>query len=329
MALPFLLLGAAAVAGGFGLKKGVDARKNYREAGETTDEARALVTNATNRLSAQREKTARRLERYGRLKFELLDDELRRFVAAFRQLKHVELRPISLGGEVPVEPPSSAELRELSFSTVDALKATLAGGAAGATAGFVSFGAVGALASASTGTAIAGLSGAAATNATLAWFGGGALSAGGLGMAGGAYVLGGIVAGPVLAVGGMVVDARARKALEDARADLAQARRLSAEMNAARALARAIDDRTKLLHVILMRLRPRLGELFAGLEGVVARQTDYRRLDRADRERVWVSAAAAKTVKSILDAPIFDGEGYVTDDSAAALDTARGLLTDA
>jgi len=79
------------------------------------------------------------------------------------------------------------------------------------------YGTVGALASASTGTAIASLSGAAATNATLAWLGGGALSAGGLGMAGGTAVLGGLVAGPAIAIAGFMMDSKAEENLTEAR----------------------------------------------------------------------------------------------------------------
>src|SRR5699024_12634359 len=55
---------------------------------------------------------------------------------------------------------------------------------------------------------LSGLSGAAASNATLAWLGGGALSAGGYGVAGGTLVLGGVVAGPALAVGGLIMSDR-------------------------------------------------------------------------------------------------------------------------
>lgn len=93
---------------------------------------------------------------------------------------------------------------------------------------FSAYGAAQALAVASTGTAIASLSGAAATNATLAFFGGGSLAAGGLGMAGGTVVLGGLVAGPALLVMGFVAGHAAKKELEKARTNKAEAQQVAA-----------------------------------------------------------------------------------------------------
>lgn len=86
----------------------------------------------------------------------------------------------------------------------------------GALAGFGVYGAVPLLATASTGTAISSLSGAAATNATLAWLGGGSIATGGFGMAGGMVALGGIVAGPALAVGGFMLASKAEEQLTEA-----------------------------------------------------------------------------------------------------------------
>ncbi|CAG0924267.1 unnamed protein product, partial [Notodromas monacha] len=97
------------------------------------------------------------------------------------------------------------ELKEMESMVLNSLKleaGLLAGTTGGALAGFGAYSSVGLLASASTGTAISGLSGVAATNATLAWLGGGSLASGGFGMAGGMIALGGIVAGPALAIGG-------------------------------------------------------------------------------------------------------------------------------
>ncbi len=90
---------------------------------------------------------------------------------------------------------------------------------------------VGMLASTAGGVAIAELSGVAATNVTLAWLGGGALSAwlgggalsvGGFGMVGGMVVLGGLVAGPALAIFGAVSADEMEEKLEKAKAYYSQ-----------------------------------------------------------------------------------------------------------
>ena len=72
-------------------------------------------------------------------------------------------------------------------------------------------------ATASTGIAISSLSGAAATNASLAALGGGSLASGGLGMAGGAVVAKGMVFAPALAIGGIMLNYKSSKVLEDAK----------------------------------------------------------------------------------------------------------------
>ncbi len=65
--------------------------------------------------------------------------------------------------------------------------------------------------------ASAGLYGAAATNASLAALGGGSLASGGLGMAGGAVVAKGLVFAPALAIGGVMLNYKSSKVLEDAK----------------------------------------------------------------------------------------------------------------
>ena len=98
----------------------------------------------------------------------------------------------------------------------NALTSAVTGSLAGLAASGGAYLGVGALATASTGTAISGLSGAAATNATLAWLGGGSLASGGLGMAGGMAVMGGLVAGPLLAIGGSIFASKAAEKKEEA-----------------------------------------------------------------------------------------------------------------
>ena len=98
----------------------------------------------------------------------------------------------------------------------NALTSAVTGSLAGLAASGGAYLGVGALATASTGTAISSLSGAAATNATLAWLGGGSLASGGLGMAGGMAVMGGLVAGPLLAIGGSIFASKAAEKKEEA-----------------------------------------------------------------------------------------------------------------
>src|SRR5690606_2663934 len=137
-------------------------------------------------------------------------------------IKNIEISQISELQGVDVES-RLLELDRLSVSLPEIVSGVGAAGASGALTALAAYGGTQMLAAASTGTAISTLSGAAATNATLAWLGGGSLAAGGFGMAGGMAVLGGVVAGPILAVGGGMLAARAETAVDDAKRNLAKA----------------------------------------------------------------------------------------------------------
>ena len=125
------------------------------------------------------------------------------------------------------------------------------------------------LASASTGTAISALSGAAATNATLAWFGGGSLAAGGMGMTGGIAVLGGVVAGPVLAGGGVVLEAKARDILSNARENLAAAKVAAKEMNTAESICQGIFEVSSLFYNTIEGVSDRFEPILVNFENII------------------------------------------------------------
>ncbi|MDR9778311.1 hypothetical protein RJJ65_37870, partial [Rhizobium hidalgonense] len=137
-------------------------------------------------------------------------------------IKNVEISQIPALADMPIED-RLRELDQLSISLPQIVSGVGAAGASGALTALAAYGGSQMLAAASTGTAISTLSGAAATNATLAWFGGGSLAVGGFGMAGGMMVLGGVVAGPILAVGGAILAASAETAVDDAKRNLSKA----------------------------------------------------------------------------------------------------------
>lgn len=205
MPLPFVLAGAAVVAGGFGAKKGYDAHQDFSSAKRINQGAKIIYQEAEKSLDEERENTQSLLENLGKVKFELYEETLPKFIEIAEKIKHINFDKVDLDKELLLD---KLELEELT-SNVNQISSMLTGGltgiGSGGLAGLAAYSGAGWLATASTGTAISSLSGVAATNATLAWFGGGSIASGGLGMAGGTMVLGGIVAGPVLAVGGMVM----------------------------------------------------------------------------------------------------------------------------
>lgn len=326
MVLPFLLAGAAVAAGGFGIGKGARAVDRVNRAKSLGEQAKARYEAQKTRVEKARESCQAALEMLGRRKLQVMDTEMRRFVASFGRLKNVQLTDVPSMAAFPQAELQAMQVQAIGFEAIDALNTLAASGAAGATAGFVSYGAVGALATASTGAAISGLSGVAAANATLAWFGGGALSAGGLGMAGGAWILGSIVTGPVLAIGGMVMSAKSKEALAKAKAQAAEVGKAVEQMKTMEAATSLIQSRADQIFQILHGLWEELRQALPQLEAIVSRETDWRGLKPDEQEAVAVITSLAYLLKQLIDAPLFDAEGRPVDDTLKLINAAKFRL---
>jgi hypothetical protein len=326
MPLPFIIGGIALAAGAYGVKKGVDAKDDFDTAERYNKKAEKIYNEAKEQLETERELTNSHLETLGELKVSIYEGSLADFVDISSKIKNIDFEDnLNLGLLNNVDEQDMLDIK----STVLEMQEVLGGGIAalgsGALAGFGALGGVGMLASASTGTAIASLSGAAATNATLAWLGGGSLAAGGLGMTGGIAVLGGIVAGPVLAVGGMMLASKAEEAKYAAYENLDKAKAAAEEMDAACAVLDGIYKRVDEFIEILEPLNDIFEDYIDILENIVDKSNDYRDYTQAEKEKVMATASIAITVKNICDAPIIDENGKVTRKSKKVLTKAIEL----
>ncbi|KJZ63739.1 hypothetical protein [Pseudomonas fluorescens] len=320
MPIPFILAGVALVAGGYGVKKGVDAKRDFSEASDTNDNANSLVNRAQKSLEATRDQTQLQIEDLGKAKLLAYESGLIPFVNAFSKLQNVDFKECKIDGEFAFSEAALAELTASAGYMSPLLLSGISSVGAGGLAGLAAFGGAGLFAAASTGTPIAALSGVAATNATLAWFGGGALSAGGLGMAGGTAVLGGIVAGPVLAVGGMILASKAESAKHAAYENLAKAKIAAEEMKSAETVAEGIF--TAFLHVndVIAQLMERFVPLLSVVQNAVASNTDYRRHPEHIRKGIMMAAATASTIRKIIDKPLLSESGTVIEKSVLQID---------
>ena len=327
MPLPLILLGAAAITAAYGVKKGVDAYFDAREASGLREDTSDLLSRAQGDLRKERSRCAGTLEELGRLKFETWDVDLGRFCSLFERLRNVELAGAPGVGEVTWSDEELREMRELSGYASEVVSGGLAAVGSGALVGMATYGGATMFATASTGTAISTLSGVAATNATLAWFGGGALSAGGLGMAGGMAVLGGIVAGPVLAVGGSVWAAKAREDLAEAERDHALAKKHAREMQGAQAVVRGIrkvaNQYIEIISEIVARVRLELDCLASAIGN---HGTDFARYPDDAKRDVYRAVQFAQCLKALLEAPILQADGRLDERHPEALERGRSLL---
>jgi len=326
MPIPFILGGIALATGAYGVKKGIDAKDDFDKAERYNRRAKNIYNEAKEKLETKKELTNFHLENLGKLKISIYDGSLDDFVNFFSKIKHINFEDnLNFGLLNNVDEQDMLDIR----NTVLEMKEVLGGGVAalgsGALAGFGALGGVGMLASASTGTAIASLSGAAATNATLAWLGGGSLATGGFGMAGGMAVLGGIVAGPVLAVGGMMMASKAEEAKYTAYANYDKAEAASEEMDSACTVLGGIYKRVDEFIEILEPLNKTLEDYIDELEEIVDKSNDWRTYTQKEKETVMTTASIAKIVKNICDAPIIDENGEVTKKSKRVLKKVKEL----
>jgi len=246
MPIPFILGGLALAAAGYGVKKGVDAKDDFDVAESYNRRAERIYDEAKDNLENKKEETDVELQSLGRLKVDIYEKSLKEFSNTFGKIKNIDFEDnLALGTLNSVDEQDVLDIQDTVLKMEEVLGGGIAALGSGALAGFGALGGVGMLASASTGTAIASLSGAAATNATLAWLGGGALSAGGFGMAGGMAVLGGIVAGPVLAVGGIMMASKAEEAKYTAYANYDKAEAAAEQMDSACVVLNGIYRRVK------------------------------------------------------------------------------------
>lgn len=317
MPLPLFFMGAAAVSAAVGAGKTIKAGVDNSIAKHVNSDANDRITEARTRLENARTNAGNLINNLGKEKIYILNNSIDRFLDSFEKIKNVEFdipEGINELNKIRIDCNSFVELREMSDIASSFVSGSVAGVASGAIIAFGAYNAATTFATASTGTAIATLSGAAASNATLAFFGGGSLATGGI--AGGTAVLGGLVAGPALLVMGVMTGSKASKNLDDAYSNEAKSNKVAAELDMATDLCKNISRRTLMFYNLLARLDAYFVPLVYKLEEIVEREgTDYSKYSLSSKNTLAGVATVAKTIKSVLNTPILNEDGSLTDES--------------
>lgn len=311
MPIPFIIGGLALAAAAKGVSKGMDANEKNKKSERIVRRAKKRFSEAKDRLENERISLNNEIEEFGKLKLSVFVTEIKILIDFLNQCK-------SANSEFNKESIqfTKEEIKELQTNVSNSLEITSGiaqGVASGALTAVGAYGGVGMLATASTGTAITGLSGAAATNATLAWLGGGSLAAGGGGMALGTAVLGGMVAGPLIAVAGFMMDSKAEGNLTDAKEyrseiDIA-IEKIDYSIEEYKSLYGYIDE----VSIIINKFREQFNKITHNLN---ANSIDSIHLcsDKSFEKLLIVG----KNLKMILDIPLMDEKGnknnnYITE----------------
>lgn len=330
MPIPFLFIGIGAGAAALGVGKSIKAGADQKDAKATNELAQDIVDDATNEVNECRKNSGDAITNLGEEKIQVLENGIKPFIAVFEQLHNVDLTD-SIGlkelQKFRIDKQSLNELKEMQAMATSIAGGVASGAAIGAITAFGAYGGAMAFGAASTGTAIATLSGAAATNATLAFLGGGALSIGGLGIAGGTAVLGGLVAGPALAVMGFVVGAKASANKDKAYSNLSKAYEYQEEMKTAKSICKGIRMRANMFHRLIIKLNAVFEPLVYSLEKIVASSgTDYSTYTPEQKAIVASSLSVAGAIKAVLDTPILTEDGSLTPESEAICESVTKVL---
>ncbi len=327
MPLPLLWIAIAGGSAALRIGKSVKAKSDYDQAEYVNSKAYNIQKKAADGLNECRKNCGTALGTLGETKILVLDEGIKPFVKEFEKLNHISLSKSAGLNElqkIVLDKASFAQLKEIQGMATSIATGAGAGAIAGATTAFGAYGAASTFALASTGTAISSLSGAAATNATLAFFGGGAIKAGGLGMIAGGYVLGGLIAGPALAVFGSMVGAKASAALDDAYSNLAQAREYAQEMSVASTACIGIRKRSDMFTRFLLQLNATFEPLVYEMTQIIkTKGADYRKFSKGEKEVVAEAMTLAGAIKAVIDTPILDDSGKLTKQSEKIIQNTR------
>ena len=313
MPIPIIIGVAAVAAGLYGAKKGVSGAIDHSNAKDVNSDASSMVESANQAMEDQRDSTNTMLKDYGRRKLQAYSGVIHEFVENYQKLQNVEVSQSSELDKLNVGDFSNNTLQVLR-QDYQALKDAGFGVGTGLSGGAVlAFGAYNGtmlLATASTGTAISSLGGVAATNATLAWLGGGSLAAGGYGMAGGMMVLGGIVAGPALAVFGHILGSKGEEALNNAKRNMEQAITLCDQAELMAAKLKAIEEITALANTVFSKVSSQLYWAVSDLKRVIENHgVDCNNYTDESNGIVLRSVKLVQLLKAMIDTPILDKDG--------------------
>lgn len=330
MPLPFILAGAAILAGVAGAGGLISAKEKNDQANEKMEEAKEIFDRAQRKLHSQREETTETLDELGKLKLIVWQDELQHFLKTFKKIKNVSLEGMPKVGqitEITFQGEQLQTIENVALRASEIVSGGFSGLAAGSTAGVAVYGGVMFLGTASTGTAIGSLAGAAATNATLAWLGGGSLAAGGWGVAGGTAALGGIVLGPALLVAAFYLDNKADENLSRARSVLSEAKEKAEEMTNLISALKGIRKISGLFETAIQNFRGYFQEAIERLDSLVENKgKNFREYSEKEKKLVHTTILFAEVQKKLLETPLLDENGAIRSDAPDVLKLADTFL---
>lgn len=304
MPIPFILMGIAVATGVAGVASGAAGAKQMYDANEIIDASKLKYDRTKKELDKLESDSKESLDKLGQLKLDTWKS-FDRFIATFEKIKNKPvIGEFNNKDKFNLSKQELNEIKGVNITAIDILGTGALSAGAGALAGIAAYGGTMTLGVASTGTAIASLSGAAATNATLAALGGGSLASGGLGIAGGTAVLGGMVAGPVLAVGGILLAIKGNSSMEKALQVKKEVKDAVDFMNDAMPLLKNLKSACDKMYSELTNVYGIYMNHIINLEMVVNSNSDYNYFSYEDKKLLQNTVLLVKLLKNLTTVDI-------------------------
>ncbi len=301
MPLPFILAGVALAAAGYGVKKGIDVLDADCEADEFIKKAENLKEEAAKRLESAQSGCKLAFARFGEKKLHVLSHSVSNFLDHFHRLKR---------SRITIE---GINMQDIQRQVSDMRKITNQLDANGIDGNsvlgvFAGFGSLG-ISSFTTGAIL-----------------GGGLTMGGLaGMA----VLGGIVAGPALAILGAISADEMEKKRDDAKAYLSQVEAAAKKADVIIDQFQAIEKMAKLF----TRQITKCDALFFSLsQDAIATMKkhnyDTSRYNQKEKDQLCVTVSTLSSLSAFLKVPIMDEHQKLNKKAKDALNLMRKQIND-
>ncbi|WQS74000.1 sortase [Helicobacter pylori] len=296
MPLPFILAGVALAAAGYGVKKGIDALDADCEADEFIKKAESLKEQATKKAKSAQSDCKLAFARFGEKKLRVLSHSVSNFLDHFHQLKH---------SRITIE---GINMQDIQGQVSDVRKITNQLNANGIDVDsvlgvFAGFGSLG-ISSFTTGAIL-----------------GGGLSASGLaGMA----VIGGLVAGPALAILGALSADEMEKKRDDAKAYLSQVEAAVKKVDVMIDQFQAIEK----MAMYFTRQITKFDALFFSLsQDAIATMKkhnyDTSRYNQKEKDQLCVTVSTLSSLIAFLKVPIMDEHQKLNKKAQNALNLMR------
>lgn len=279
---------------------GIKAMKDQKNANDTNEVVGYRVKRAKENVENSEKSCKKEVNDLGKRKIDILNGSINTFVIEFEKINNIELTEsigLNESQKIAFNEENIVGLRELQSITSTIITGLLTKSVVG-----------------SVSTAALGIYGSEGISSVIGGLGGGVLATGAGATA--------VVAAPLLGgVAGVLVGAKASKNLDIAKENRAKSIEYEEEMKTVANTYNGIRRRAAMYNRFLIRLQTVFDPLVYDMTQIIKEKgTDFRTFSDDERKCIASAMALAGAIKSVLDTPILDEKGNLTEESGVIIE---------